>query len=283
VVDIKNVASMRGVTPDGDGVAIGVLTTLDELLASPLLADYRSLADVVDGIRAIQIRQNGTIGGDLCHLPNCWYFRNGYGLLGMEGSESVVELGDNRYHAILGNDGPAKHVNASRFAPSLIAWGARVRIIGPEPDQQTLLPLEEFYVTPRTDQDATTRLEPGQLVSHIWLPAAGAVQSATYEVLQLQGLDWPLAAAAACLELEAGHVRDARIVLGHVAPTPWVSPAAAIALRGKSITELTAQHAGEAAVAEATPLSDNEYKVQLAQTAVKRAVLRAAGQLEGNL
>src|SRR5690606_14594889 len=122
---------------EGEGVLIGTLVTLEEMKDSPLLADYRSLIDVVDGVKSIQIQSMGTLGGDLCHLPNCWYFRNGYGLLGMDKGESLVAAGDNRYHAIFGNQGPAKFVSATRFAPAMIAWSAKVRIVGPEPDKVT--------------------------------------------------------------------------------------------------------------------------------------------------
>jgi xanthine dehydrogenase YagS FAD-binding subunit len=282
VVDIKNIESMRGTTPVSDGVLVGALTTLGDILSEPLLADYASVRQVADAVHAIQIRDNGTLGGDLCLLPNCWYFRNGYGLLGQDHGQSLVNDGRNELHAIFGNRGPAKFVSASRFAPALIAWGARVRIVGPAPDQVSLLPLEYFFVTPKSADQGVTVLQPGQFISHVWLPtAAHNVASATYEVLQLQGLDWPLAAASACVETSAGIVKDARIVLGHVAPTPWSSFDAVAAIVGREITESTAQAAGDAAVAKATPLSENEYKVQLARTAVKRALLRAAGQLEG--
>jgi len=283
VVDIKNVESMQGVHLADDGTVIGALTTLDELQDHALAADYRSLLDVVDGIRAIQIQSRGTVSGDLCHLPNCWYFRNGYGLLGMEDGKSLVETGENQFHAVFGNSGPAKFVSASRFAPGMVAWGAKVRLIGPEPDQEEFVPLEYFFVTPRTERQGTTVLKPGQLVSHIWLPAAGNSLSSTYEVLELEGLDWPLAAAACTLNLEGGIVRDARIVMGHVAPVPWIAHEAAKALLGHPVTEETAAMAGEIAVAHATPLSGNDYKVQLAKTAVKRSMLKATGQLEGGL
>lgn len=279
VVDIKHIASMHRIEADGDGVLVGALCTLEELLDSPLLADYRSLADVIDGIRAIQIQQSGTIGGDLCHLPNCWYFRNGYGLLGLQNGRSLVEAGDHRYHAILGNRGPAKFVSASRLAPPLIAWGARVRVIGPQPLDAEVVPLEYFYVTPKSDRQGVTILKPGQLVSHIWLPTAGRALSAAYEVLESEGLDWPTAAAACCLALDGGLVRDARIVLGHVAPVPWVAHEAARSLIGLPVNEQTAASAGALAVAGATPLPDNDYKVRQAETAVKRALLRATGQL----
>jgi xanthine dehydrogenase YagS FAD-binding subunit len=280
VVDVKRVASMSGVRETDDGLLVGALTTLEELAESPLLAGHRSLRHVIDAVHSIQIQSRGTLGGDLCHLPNCWYFRNGYGLLGRENGRSLVEAGDNRYHAILGNRGPAKFVSASRFAPALIAWDARVRVIGPAPGQEQWLPLESFYVTPKIETQPITVLKPGQLVSHVWLPAAGTVQSASYEVLQLNGLDWPQAAAAACVDVEGGVVREASIVLGHVAPVPWVAREAAATLIGRGLEEESAAVAAEAAVASATPLSGNAYKVQMARAAVKRALLRAVGRFE---
>lgn len=277
VVDIKNVASMSGIQASEDGLLIGALTTLEELAESPLLDRYESVRQVVEATHSIQIQSRGTLGGDLCHLPNCWYYRNGYGLLGLQDGKSLVEAGDNRYHAILGNRGAAKFVSASRFAPALIAWGARVRIIGPHEKQEEWLPLERFFFSPRIESQGVTVLKPGQLISHIWLPEAGTVQSASYEVLQLNGLDWPQAAAAACLAVEGGFICEARIVLGHVAPVPWVAAQAAQLLIGHALNEETAAAAADAALADATPLSNNGYKVQMARAAVKRALLRAVG------
>jgi len=235
-------------------------------------------------VHSIQIQAMGTLGGDLCHLPNCWYYRNGYGLLGQRDGESLIDEGRNEFHAVFGNRGPAKFVSASRFAPALIACGAQVRIAGPAPGQVSNLPLEYFFTTPRIVREGVTVLQPGQIVTHVLLPEIREeVASASYEVLQLEGLDWPLASAGVCVETSGGIVREARVVLGHVAPTPWVSHDAAEALVGKVVDERSAQAAGDAAVLRATPLSENDYKVQIARTAVKRAILRAAGQLEGAL
>jgi xanthine dehydrogenase YagS FAD-binding subunit len=285
VVDIKNIRTMQGVSSTARGLLIGALNTLDEILVHPLLKPYESLAHVADGVHSIQIQSMGTLGGDLCHLPNCWYFRNGYGMLGEKNGQSLPAEGRNEFHAVMGNRGPAKFVSASRFAPALIAWGAIARIAGPEPGQVSEFPLEYFYVSPKSADQGVTVLQPGQILTHVLIPelAKEEVLSASYEVLQLEGLDWPLASAAVCLETSGGVVRGARVVLGHVAPTPWVSLDAAAALAGCEIGERAAQEAGNAAVAGATPLSENDYKVQIARTAVKRAVLRAAGQLEGAL
>lgn len=281
VVDIKNIDSMQGVSAVSGGLLVGACVTLDELRAHPLLGAYDSLRHVVDGVHAIQIQAMGTLGGDLCLAPNCWYYRNGYGLLGLRDGRSLVDQGRNEYHAILGNHGPAKFVSASRFAPALVALGAKARIAGPAPDEVSLVPLEYFFVTPRTAQQGVTALRPGQLLTHIWLPELTEnISTASYEVLQIEGLDWPLAAAAVCLESSAGIVHQARVVLGHVAPTPWVSHDAARLLVGQQITEGVASAAGTAAVASATPLSENDYKVTVARTAVTRAVLRAVRQLE---
>src|SRR6185369_3939105 len=127
---------------------------------------------------------------------------------------------------------------------------------------------EYFFVAPKSDEQGVTVLQPGQLVTHIWLPPAHDVESASYEVLQMQGLDWPLASAAVCYSAADGVVEEARVVMGHVAPTPWVSFDAASVIVGNTVSEESAQAAGDAAVARATPLSENGYKVQIARTAV---------------
>lgn len=283
VVDVSGIDSLRGVEADVTGhVIIGSLTTLEEVAQHPLLADYPTIRDVVKETRAIQVQQSGTIGGDLCHMPNCWYFRSGYGLFGREGRTSLPEVGDNRYHAIFGNSGPAKYVSASRFAPGLIALNAEVRIIGPDQTERWL-PLEDFYHTPKHEQQGVTILEHGQLLTHLRIPNSGFRLNATYEVMETQGLDWPLASAAVSLKLNQGIVDDARIVLGHVAPVPWRSHSAEQHLIGRSIDRVAAELAGTAAIAEATPLSQNGYKVQLAKTSVARVILKATEQLEGGL
>ena len=275
LVNIKEIASLRGITADSQGVTIGATTTLDEVLESRELDDYPAVKQAIRGINSMQLQAQGTIGGELCQRPACWYFRHGHGLLA--GGGRLVAEGANRYHAIFGNAGPAKFVNASRIAPALIALDARLRVIGPGEDEETLLPLEFFYRTPRDESQRENVLLPNQLVTHIVLPPADGLQSATYEVRHGEGPDSPLAAAAAALRIEGGVVREAQIVLGHVAPTPWVSREAVQAIVGRPVHADTAQAAGEAALASATPLSDNGYKVQLARVAVKRAILLAAG------
>jgi xanthine dehydrogenase YagS FAD-binding subunit len=274
VVNIKEVESLRGVESDSTGLVIGATTTLDDLLDSPHVAPFPAIAQAIRGIASPQLQAQGTIGGELCQRPRCWYFRNRHGLTAGRGR--MVASGDNRYHAIFGNAGPARFVSASRLAPVLIALGARVRVIGPQPTDETYLPLASLYRTPRDEHQREHVLAPNQLLTHIEVPAGG-LANAIYEVRQGAGPDYPLAAAAAALSVQGGVVREATIVLGQVAPTPWVSPEAAAAILGRPVNRETTRAAGEAAVRQATPLSGNRYKVQLARVAVQRAILLAAG------
>jgi xanthine dehydrogenase YagS FAD-binding subunit len=256
-------------------VAIGAAVTLDVLLAHPYLNPYPSISQAIEGIASMQIQCQGTLGGELLQRPQCWFYRDGRGLTAAGGKLSAE--GDNRYHAILGNGGAAKFVSASRLAPALIALGATARVIGPAENDEQFIPVESLFRTPRHEGERENTLKPGQLLTHILLPAPAGTSNATYEVRHGAGPDYPLAAAAASLKIEAGVVTEAKVVLGHVAPTPWISEPAAQALVGWSVDENLAEAAGAAAVAEATPLSHNAYKVQLAKVAVKRAILRAAG------
>jgi len=276
VVNIMGIPSLRQIErlPDG-GVSIGAAVTLDELLDSRILDDYPAIEQAIRGISSMQLQCQGTLGGEICQRPQCWFFRDGHGLLARAGT--AVEAGDNRFHAIFGNQGAAKFVSSSRIAPALVAIGAFARMFGPVGQGETFVPIDQLFRVPRHEGQRETMLAPNQLLTHFVLPPGTGRFSATYEVRQGAGPEFPLAAAAASLALEGGVIRDARIVLGQVAPIPWQSPEAAALVVGRSMSVELAEAAGDAAVASATPLSQNGYKVQLAKVAVKRALLMAAG------
>jgi len=282
VVNICEIESLKQIDLDDNGnVWIGAAVCLDEFLDDQRTDEFPSAKQVIQGISSIQLQSQGTLVGELLRRPTCWYFRGGHGLLAQSGR--MVIDGENRYHAILGNRGPAKFVNASRLAPALITLGAQVRVIGPEPDAEKFLDLEDLYQTPKDENLRENVLQPGQLVTHVILPPHGRRLSAAYEVRHGEGPDQPLAAAAVCMEVHGGRVRSATMVLGQVAPTPWIATSAAQSLEGKVISEETAAMAAVEALAGAVPLSQNEYKIQLAQVAVKRAILKAAGYETGGL
>ncbi len=276
VVNIKGLRELSGIRATPAGIHIGALMTLEELRTSQPMHEYPALAQAAAGVTSPQIRNMGTVGGDLCQRPRCWYFRSGFGLLARdESGRSLVPQGENRYHAILGNDGPAYFVNPSSLAPALIALGAKARLDGQNGERYVAL--AEFFVIPKSDAERENVLQPNEILTHVIIPeGAWELSSATYEVRQKEALDWPLATAAVALKMQAGKVASARIVLGQVAPIPWPAPEAEKSLAGQPINEATAARAGEAAVQGAKPLSGNRYKVQLARVAVKRALLAAA-------
>ena len=273
VVNIKNIKELEGIQKTADGLRIGALVTMDELAKSPEVhAGYKSLADAAAGIPSPQIRHMGTAGGDLCQRPRCWYYRQGLGLLAMKDGKSLIPEGENRYHAIFG-EGPAYFVSASSLGPALVALNARVKLVSAKGPRE--VPVSKFFVTPKDENTREIALQPNEILTEILVPASTA-HTATYEVRQKEALDWPLAAASVVLTMNGGTVSSARVVLGHVAPTPWEATQAEAALKGKSITPATAEAAGKAAVGSAKPLSQNAYKVTLAKVAVKRALLEAA-------
>ncbi len=276
LVSIKEIPELHEVRAAGGGLSIGALLTLAELSDHPQVRQkYPALRQAIDDAASPQIRNAATLGGNLCQRPRCWYFRGGHGLLarGPAGASLVVN-GDNRYHAILGNQGPAYFVSPSTIAPVLIAYGARVKLFGPSGERE--LPLEKFFRIPQSDAEREHDLKPNEIVTEILLPSADGTRGASYEVRQKQAFDWPYTTASAVLRMSGGKVESARIVLGHVAPVPWVSGEAAAAITGKTVNDQTAAAAAHAAVANARPLSRNKYKVQLARVAIARALIAAA-------
>ena len=277
LVSLKNLGDLYGIGSSEGGLRIGAMATIGELLDNPQIRDeYPSLIQAADGIAGGQMQSMGTVGGELLQRPRCWYFRNGFGLLGQDGAgKSLVPDGENKYHAILGNSGPAYFVNASSLAPALIALDATAKIASPEGERD--LAVEKLYRTPAGADERELSLKPNEILTAIVIPS-GNTANAVYEVRERMLLDWPLAAAAVAIKMSGSTVESARVVLGHVAPTPWRSAEAGDALKGKAINDETAAAAGEAAVAGATPLSGNKHKVRLASVSVKRAILAAAGR-----
>jgi xanthine dehydrogenase YagS FAD-binding subunit len=275
VISIRGVAEWKEFTSVHTQTRIGALVTIEELRESAAIRkQFTALTHAADGITSPQLRNMGTVGGDLCQRPRCWYYRNGFGLLARDSKgNSLVPDGENRFHAIFGNDGPAYFVSPSSLGPALIALGGRLTLTSPSGDREVAA--ADFFRIPKSDSERENILKPNEILTSISLQS-GAVRSATYEVRQKQAMDWPLATASVAVNLEGGKVRDAKIVLGHVAPVPWVADGAAKSLIGKSITEATASAAGDSAVQGARPLSQNGYKIQLARVCVKRALLAAA-------
>jgi xanthine dehydrogenase YagS FAD-binding subunit len=279
LVNVKNLDRTISRSSDG-GLRIGAAVTVDEVATHADVARmYPALVHAAGEVGTPQIRHSGTVGGNLNQRPRCWYYRNEeFDCLKKGGSRCFAVDGENQYHAIFG-DGPCHIIHPSSLAVPLMALKATFRVAGPAGEREVAA--EDYFVTPDRNLFGETVLQPNELLTHLILPPPGSAKSATYEVRYKQSHDWPLASAAVVLDMSGTTIRGARIVMGAVAPTPWRSQAAERALAGKTISEQTAIAAADAAIQGAKPMTQNAYKVQIARTAVKRAVMKAAG-MKGN-
>ena len=279
LVNVKGLDKTIAPAPGG-GLRIGAGVTIADLAAHAEVARmYPAIAQSAADVGTPQIRNAGTVGGNINQRPRCWYFRNEeFNCLKKGGSRCFAVDGENQYHAIFGA-GPCHIVHPSSLAVPAMALAARMRVVGPAGERE--VPADQYFLMPDRNLFGETVLQPNELMTHLILPAPGAVKSSSYEVRYKQSHDWPISSASVALDLNGRMVRGARIVIGYVAPVPWRVEAAERVLTGKSITEQTAMEAADAAIQGAKAMSQNAYKIQVARTAVKRAIMMAAG-LKGN-
>lgn len=277
VVSLREVAELKGIAAKGNTVRIGPMTTIDEILESAdLRKSFPSLVHVAQNWTSPQLRHMSTVYSELTHRPYCWYFRNGFGILGLDSAgKSLIPSGENKYHAIFPS-GNAYFVSPSSLGPALVSLNAKLRLTSPTGSRE--VEAAKFFVAPANGQTREFALLPNEVIADITLPVAASVKNATYEVRHREAIaDWPLVTASVALTMSGNTIQSARVVLGHVAPTPYVASAAQALLKGKTVSLEAAEAAGNAAAEGAKPLSQNAYKVQLVKTAVKRAIAEAAG------
>ena len=278
VVNVKNALEATiTAMPDG-GLKIGAAVKIVDLEEHAQVKRlYPAVIAAAEQIGTPQIRNSGTVGGNINQRPRCWYFRNEeFVCFKKGGSRCFAVNGENQYHAIFGNEGPSHIVHPSSLAVPFTAYGAKFRVVGPNGERE--IPASEYFTLP-TMQNVLKEnvLGDEELFTHVILPPPGAVKSGHYEVRYKASHDWPIAFATVLLVMNGATVQSARVVMGAVAPVPWRSQPAEQALAGNPVTEATAAAAAEAALRGAQPLSQNAYKIQVAKTVVKRAILRAAG------
>jgi xanthine dehydrogenase YagS FAD-binding subunit len=276
VVNLKNIRGLDRITLNARGLTIGALVTLSELEEhAGVRKSYPGLAEAAHSIATPQIRNLGTVGGNLCQRPRCWYFRlEEVVCLKKGGSECYAATGENKYNAIIGG-GPSYIVHPSDLAPVLLALDARVTVTGAA--GKRVIPLDKFFTLPSQGNIRRENvLTNDDIITEIFVPASALAAHSTYlKFKERESLDFALASVAAAVQLGANKtVRDARLVLGGVAPIPWRVPAAEKFLVGKQLSADVLTEAGKIALAEAKPLEKNAYKVPLAQTLVRRALAK---------
>jgi len=276
LVNVKNALDATVTsTPDG-GIKIGAAMRMVDLAEHAEIAKkYPAVALAAGEVGTPQIRNQGTVGGNINQRPRCWYFRNEeFVCLKKGGNVCYSVSGENQFNAILGG-GPSFIVHPSSLAVPFVAYNATFRLAGPKGER--LVRAADYFTPPTKNVQTENVLAPNELLTHVILPSPGAAKTGHYEVRYKESHDWPIAFATVVVSMNGETVSAARVVMGAVAPIPWRAEAAEAALVGKTITEETAAAAADAALKGARPLSQNAYKVQVAKTAVKRAILRAAG------
>jgi xanthine dehydrogenase YagS FAD-binding subunit len=251
LVDLNGLKELQGIDPAPDGgLRVGALARLSDVAAHPVVrARFAALAEAAGEAATPQIRNLGTVGGNLLQRPRCWYFRNPDIVCLKKGGHICYAIsGLNRYHAILGG-----------------------KVV-----------LDQFFALPSVDATRENVLQAGEIVVEVVVPPPVAPTVSAYlEVREKQSFDWPLVSVAAVLEIDprSKKVNQARVVLGAVAPIPWRSREAEQALAGAVLDRARAASAADAALKDARPLPHNAYKVAIARVLVRRAVLRA-GQVQ---
>ena len=277
LVNLKPIKGLDQVKPANDGVNIGGLITLDALTRHDLIrARYTVLAEAAETVATPQIRNVGTLAGNVCQRPWCWYFRNGFPCYKNGGNTCFSFVGENQFHAIFGG-GPSYIVHPSDTAVALLALDAKFRIVGPSGDR--ILPAAEFFALPQQNPARENVLGPDEALAEIQVPATRMGTRSTYhKIMDREAWTHAVVSAAIVLEMDKQVCRSARVVLGGVAPIPWRLPQVEQMLTGQRINEALAAKAAETALEGAKPLARNAYKVPLTKGVVRRTLLELAAR-----
>jgi xanthine dehydrogenase YagS FAD-binding subunit len=273
VVDLSGIGELRQIARTDGGLTIGAMATLTEVVEHPVVREqYRILADAAEAAASPQIRNQGTIGGNVSQDARCWYYRAGWECYRAGGNICYADtpVAVNREHAILGAD-RCVAVNPSDTAPALIVLDARMVMRSRRGTR--VVRAEDYFVGPGVDITRMTALEPGELLTAIELPAEWAGATFYFEKVRDRNVwDFALVSVASAMAASNGTIDRIRIAANGVAAQPLRLAGVEDAVRGRPRTEETAAMAGELAVAGARPLHHNAYKVPLMRNLVKRAV-----------
>lgn len=263
LVSLSALDDLRGIRelPDGS-LRIGALTPIAEIAAhGGGRRRFTALAEAASQVASPQLRNQGTLGGNLCQKPRCWYYRGEFHCLRKGGDLCYAFAGENRYHCILGGD-TCYIVHPSDTAPALVALGAVARVASPSGTRS--LPVEKLHVPPSEDPQREVALEPGEILTEVLIPAPDPRLRSSYRKVRERGAwDFALAGVALALVFDGDAVTSAAVVLSGVAPVPWRALQAEAVLQGARLDAETIKNAARAAVIGAEPLEQNAYKVPL--------------------
>jgi len=276
VVSIAGLKELQGIeATTAGGLRIGSLTTIAEIARHAVIkSKYAALSMAAAEVASPQLRNQGTIGGNLCQKPRCWYYRGEFNCLRKGGDLCYAVEGENTYHCILGGDN-CFIVHPSDTAPALVALQADVVIAGPR--GRRTVAAEKFHMPPAVDYTSETVLEPGEIVTEIMLPPpAEGLRSSYRKVRARRTWDFALAGVALAIVFSKDQAVDCRMVLSGAAPVPWRCGEAEKFLNGKGLNQQHAAGAAAAAVKDAEPMAHNEYKIPLFRGLIEQQLMAIA-------
>jgi xanthine dehydrogenase YagS FAD-binding subunit len=277
LVNLKSIKGLGEIRfSEAGGLDLGTLVTLSRMANAPEVRQrHVALAEAARHVATPQVRNVATVGGNLLQRPRCWYFRNAYFHHQDSISANHAQDGENQYHAIFDNARSAM-VHASTPATALVAYDARVELSGPQGRLREVA-LRDFLLPPDIARDRDTVIEAGEVLTRVVVPPlAAGTRAAYHKQTERESYDWPLCDVAVVLRMEGRRVSAASIVMGWVAPTPRRAIESERILTGRDLGDGLAREAAHAAVAGATPLSKNTYKVPVLEAVVRRTILAAA-------
>jgi xanthine dehydrogenase YagS FAD-binding subunit len=273
VIDLSQVNELRGVKEVDGGLEIGALTTLTEVERHPVVREkFGLLMEAAELVASPQIRNQGTLGGNISQDTRCWYYRSGWSCYRAGGNICYADTPTaiNREHAILEQD-RCVAVSPSDTAPALIALDAELVIRSPRGER--VMKAEDYFVGPALNILRMTVLDPDELLTTIRIPATWAGAQFYFEKVRDRNVwDFPLVNVASAIKFTGQTIQQARIAVGAVAARPLRLTGVETAIAGKPRTEETATMAGEMAIEGATALRYNGYKIPLMRNLVKRAI-----------
>jgi xanthine dehydrogenase YagS FAD-binding subunit len=276
VIDLAAIKELAFIRKSGDGMHIGAMTTVADLASDPAIrADYPGLHEAALSVATPQLRNIGTVGGNLCQRPRCWYYRDAKFFCRKKGgSQCFASRGRNKYHAILGG-GICHIVFPSDLAPMFIALDAEAVIVSPGGEKT--LPLSDFYALPSKNVRRENNLNPNEFLREVRIPPAKKGEKSTYlKFKERETWDFALASAAVKATVAGSGFSSAKIVLGGVAPIPWRLEKVELAVMRKKLNERLIKEAAGVALQEARPMEENVYKIALVETLLVRSLLSLA-------
>ena len=272
LIDITGINELNFIREQKNGLKIGATTILSDIASSPLItAKYSLLSEAAHQVAVPQIRNIGTLGGNLCQKPRCWYFRGRLfkDCLRKGGGNCYAPGGENQYHAVFGGEDCCM-VCPSDMATALTALNAKIEIATPKGNR--LVPIEQFFVKPSKNILEETMLRPSEMVLSVEIPAPGPGSKSTFlKLKEREAFDFATVSAAVMVTVKSDVVSEARIILGSVASIPFKATSAESALKGKKIRDAM-EAACKAAVQDAKPLSNNSYKVKATMGIMEKAL-----------